>query len=171
MDFIEPCFGIGHNLSLICQMTSEDIKHQLIIRHTCVFWLAAEPRRDQEQRGGAGLSLRVQGLRESRGGRPGLSVLTSIMVSVDVKTTLNHASALSLIITSTDIRGHKALLHHLCSHSRMDCLSATLLLNSCFSDTVFVTLLRTAVKTTISEVDKLLRTGGVPTSLTLLFSR
>ena len=26
---IEPCFGIGHNLSLICQMTSEDIKHQL----------------------------------------------------------------------------------------------------------------------------------------------
>ena len=32
MDFIEPCFGIGHNLSLICQMTSEDIKHQLIIK-------------------------------------------------------------------------------------------------------------------------------------------
>ena len=31
MAFIELCFGIGHNLSLICQMTSEDIKHQLII--------------------------------------------------------------------------------------------------------------------------------------------
>ena len=31
MAFIEPCLGIGHNLSLICQMTSEDIKHQLII--------------------------------------------------------------------------------------------------------------------------------------------
>ena len=31
MAFNEPCFGIGHNLSLICQMTSEDIKHQLII--------------------------------------------------------------------------------------------------------------------------------------------
>ena len=29
--FIELCFGIGHNLSLICQMISEDIKHQLII--------------------------------------------------------------------------------------------------------------------------------------------
>ena len=29
--FIEPCFGIGHSLSLICQMTSEDIKHQFII--------------------------------------------------------------------------------------------------------------------------------------------
>ena len=28
---LELCFGIGHNLSLICQMTSEDIKHQLII--------------------------------------------------------------------------------------------------------------------------------------------
>ena len=37
MDFIEPCFGIGHNLSLICQMTSEDIKHQLIIIKT--LWL------------------------------------------------------------------------------------------------------------------------------------
>ena len=31
VDFTEPCFGIGHSLSLICQMTSEDIKHQLII--------------------------------------------------------------------------------------------------------------------------------------------
>ena len=31
MAFTEPCFGIGHNLSLICQMTSEDIKQQLII--------------------------------------------------------------------------------------------------------------------------------------------
>ena len=35
VDFIEPCFGIGHNLSLICQMTSEDIKHQLIIIKMC----------------------------------------------------------------------------------------------------------------------------------------
>ena len=26
------CFGIGHNLSLICQ-TSEDIKHQLTVKH------------------------------------------------------------------------------------------------------------------------------------------
>ena len=32
---IEPCFGIGHNLSLICLMTSEDIKHQLIIMYVC----------------------------------------------------------------------------------------------------------------------------------------
>ena len=36
MAFIEPCFGIGHNLSLICQMTSEDIKHQLIALNTVV---------------------------------------------------------------------------------------------------------------------------------------
>ena len=36
MDFIAPCFGIGHNLSLICQMTSEDIKHQLI-KVLCLF--------------------------------------------------------------------------------------------------------------------------------------
>ena len=28
---IEPCFGIGHNLSLICRLTSEDIKHHFII--------------------------------------------------------------------------------------------------------------------------------------------
>ena len=42
-------------------------------------------------------------------------------------------------------------------------------LNSCFSDTVFVTLLSTAVETAISEARKLIRTGGVPTSLTVLF--
>ena len=28
--FIEPCFGIGHNLSLICQLTSEDTKQHFI---------------------------------------------------------------------------------------------------------------------------------------------
>ena len=28
---IEPCFGIGHSLSLICQLTSEDIKYHFII--------------------------------------------------------------------------------------------------------------------------------------------
>ena len=37
----------------------------------------------------------VQELCESRGGRPGLSVLTSLLASVDVrKDLLNHASAL-----------------------------------------------------------------------------
>ena len=33
IDMIEPCFGIGHNLSQICLMTSEDIKHQIITRN------------------------------------------------------------------------------------------------------------------------------------------
>ena len=33
---IEPCFGIGHNLSLICQLTSEDIKHQLASSSACM---------------------------------------------------------------------------------------------------------------------------------------
>ena len=56
------------------------------------------------------------------------------------------------------------------SRSRTDCLAAELFLNSCFSDTVFVTLLRTAVETAVSEVHKLLGTGGVP-ALTLLFWR
>ena len=77
MDFIEPGFGIGHNLSLICQMTSEDIKHQLIIIIM--------------------LRVIVQEVCESRGGRPGLSVLTSLLVSVDLKiycTVLRHWSQL-----------------------------------------------------------------------------
>ena len=43
-------------------MTSEDIKHQLI-----------------------NIEIIVQELCESPGGRPGLSVLTSLLVSVDVK--------------------------------------------------------------------------------------
>ena len=29
-ELLKPCFGIGHNLSLICQLTSEDIKHHFI---------------------------------------------------------------------------------------------------------------------------------------------
>ena len=32
--YIEPCFGIGHSLSLICQLTSEDIEHHFIIMWT-----------------------------------------------------------------------------------------------------------------------------------------
>ena len=53
----------------------------------------------------------VQELCESRGGRPGLSVLTSFLVSVDVKlywTMLRHCLSLSLIcqLTSKDIKQH-----------------------------------------------------------------
>ena len=49
----------------------------------------------------------------------------------------------------------------------MDRLAAELLLNSCFSDTVFVTLFRTAVETAVSEVHKLLGTGGGPHLLSI----
>ena len=48
------------------------------------------------------------------------------------------------------------------------CLVAECFLNSCFLDTDYVTLFRAAFETAISEVHKLLRTGGVPTFLTLL---
>ena len=54
------------------------------------------------------LALIVQDLCESRGSRPGLSVLTSLLVSVDVKlqlTMLRHWSQLVPNV-STDIRGH-----------------------------------------------------------------
>ena len=51
---------------------------------------------------------------ESRGGRPELSVLTSLTVSVDVKqhrTMLRHWSQF-VPNMSFDIRGHEALHHH-----------------------------------------------------------
>ena len=59
--------------------------------------------------GKRGLNLIVQELCESRGGRPGLSVLTSLLVSVDVKiycTVLRHWSQLVPIclMTSEDIK-------------------------------------------------------------------
>ena len=52
-------------------------------------------------------------------------------------------------------------------HSWMVCLVAEFFLNSCFPDIVFTTLFRTPVETAVSGVHKLLRTGGVPTPLTL----
>ena len=58
-------------------MTSEDIKHQLVIisfKRTLIYFNT-----DTQY------VLIVQELCESRGGRPGLSVLTSLLVSVDVK--------------------------------------------------------------------------------------
>ena len=56
----------------------------------------------------------VPELCESRGGRPGLSVLMSLTVSVDVKqhwTMLRHWSQF-VSNMSTDIPGHETLLHH-----------------------------------------------------------
>ena len=60
------------------------------------------------------LQIIVQELCESRGGRPGLSVLTSLLASVDVKiycTVLRHWSQL-VPNMSTDIWGHWASTHH-----------------------------------------------------------
>ena len=57
---------------------------------------------------------RVQELCESRGGRPGLSVLISLTVSVDVKqhwTMLGHWSQF-VPNMSSDIRGREVLHHH-----------------------------------------------------------
>ena len=48
------------------------------------------------------------------------------------------------------------------SHRELDNPLLQLFLNSCFLDTVFVTLLRTAVETAVSKAHKLLHTGGVP---------
>ena len=50
----------------------------------------------------------VQELCESRGGRPGLSVLTSLLVSVDVKTNWTMLRRWSQLVpnTSADIRRH-----------------------------------------------------------------
>ena len=58
--------------------------------------------------------VRVQELYESRGGRPGLSVLTSLTVSVDVKQHCTVLRQWSQFVPnmSTDIRGHESLLHH-----------------------------------------------------------
>ena len=52
--------------------------------------------------------LIVQELCESRGSRPGLSVLTSLLVSVDVKLQLTMLQHWSQLVPnmSTDIRGH-----------------------------------------------------------------
>ena len=58
--------------------------------------------------------IRVQELCESRSGRPGLHVLMSLTVSVDVKqhwTMLRHWSQF-VPNMSTDIRGHEAPHHH-----------------------------------------------------------
>ena len=57
------------------------------------------------------------------------------------------------------------------SHRELDNSLLQLFLNSCFSDTVFVTLFRTAVERALSEVHKLFYNGEIPTSWTLLFWR
>ena len=60
------------------------------------------------------LPIRAQELCESRGGRPGLSILMSLTVSVDVKQHWTMLRQWSQFVPnmSTDIRGHEALHRH-----------------------------------------------------------
>ena len=121
-------------------------------------------------------TVRVQKLCESWGGRPGLSVLTSLKVSVDIKqhwTMLRHWPQF-VPDMSTDIRGHEALHHHHSTqwaqqwseeggraglHSELD---HRLLQNSTAGcpDSIFVILFRAAVERASCRGCKLLRMCG-----------
>ena len=77
------------------------------------YWLAKEKILTGKASISFAFQIRVQELCESWGGRPGLSVLMSLTLSVDVKqhwTVLRHWSQF-VPNMSTDIRGHEALLH------------------------------------------------------------
>ena len=66
----------------------------------------------------------VQGLCESRGGRPGLAVLTSFLVSVDVKqycTVIRHWSRL---VPNNDVNRQSAQLVHNCTVCVCACVRA-----------------------------------------------
>ena len=91
--------------SLISLMVSVDVKH-----HVYLLICYVNPRllHGIQVNSGERKVCIVQELCESRGGRPGLSVLTSLLVSVDVKnywTVLRHWSQL-VPNMSTDIWGH-----------------------------------------------------------------
>ena len=85
----------------------------------------------------------VQELCESRGGRPGLSVLTNLLVFVDVKNywaVLRHWSQL-VPNMSTDIWGHYASIHHhrLCVADRLTYLFMVVMLTACVMLTTWLT--------------------------------
>ena len=71
------------------------------------------------------------------------------MVSVDVK---HHVYFLCGRLRAQGQMKSREV--ELAFHNWRDCLAAKLLLNRCFSDSVFVTLPCTAVKTAISDVHK-----------------
>ena len=76
--------------------------------------------------------LSVQELCESRGECPGLPVIKSLMISVDVKqhwTVLRHWSQF-VPNMSTDIWGHEALHHHHHHHSASLCFQACTLVTN-----------------------------------------
>ena len=68
--------------------------------------------------------IRAQELCESRGGRPGRSVLMSLTVSVDVKQHWTVLRSQFVPNMSTDIRGHEALFHHGSHHCPSNCNKA-----------------------------------------------
>ena len=153
--------------------------------------LKREPRRDQQQGGGAGLSrespeeirrreveLDSQERAQKRSGGGKWSWTLKREPRTDQEegsgTGLSRESPIEFKSWETELeRAQKSERAQKRSragrwswtYSRMVCLAAGLFLNSCFSDTVLVTLLRTAVGIAVSEVQKLLRTGGVPSSL------
>ena len=69
-------------------------------------------------------------------------------------------------MTSEDIKHQLIIMKsrevELGSHSRMVCLAAAqVFLNSCFSDAVFVTLLRAAVEKQLAKYKRCFALGGV----------
>ena len=78
-------------------------------------------------------------------------------VELDSQENPGEIKGLEVELDSQENRGEvKSREVELGSNSRLVCLAAKLFLNSCFSDTVFVTLLRTAVATATSEARKLI---------------
>jgi len=100
-----PCFFVSHSRFPITSWSLLRLRTDGLVHR-------GPPQSQQcsdSQRGFLSVLICIaQELCESRGGRPGMSVLTSLMVSVDVKqhwTMLRHWSQL-VPNMSTDIRGH-----------------------------------------------------------------
>jgi len=110
--------GAYFGLTLLERVAEQSHSQEEAIRVLTRCWLSgnclAEPLWSGNLLGLVLVVGRVQELCESRGGRPGLSALMSLTVSVDVKrhrTVPRHWSQF-VPNTSPDIRGHEALLHH-----------------------------------------------------------
>ena len=120
----------------------------------------SESRRDQEQGGGAGLSRKPRRDQEQGGGAGLSGEIKSREVELDSQER-SRAGRWSWTLKRTQERSRTGRRSWALVVGWFNCLAAELFLNCCISDTVFVTLLRTALETAISEVHRLLRTGGV----------
>ena len=100
-------------------MVSVDVKqHWTMLRHWSPF-VNRHPRTWSCTSSSSCTRIRVQELCESQNGRPGLPVLMSLMVSVDVKqhwTVLRHCSQFVPDML-TNIQGHEALPHQQQQHT------------------------------------------------------